>query len=208
MEQQVNLHQPILGARKNLFSARAIGVALAVLTLSLGSLAAFAGWRNARLEHSLTALEQQQQAELALSEHAGAAIRPGRTLQELDADARTLTADIASRERALDVIRQGDAAQARGFAARLVALAHARMDGLWLRRIVLAEGAGQLALQGAAVDPHLVPEYLAALAREPALAGVDLDRLTLRRAAQEDAPAASTFEVSAPGLEFAAKDAP
>lgn len=208
MEQQVNLHQPILGARKHLFSARAIGIALAALAVNLGILAAFANWRSLRLEHSLSALEQQQRAGLALSENASVAIRPGRSLAELESDARALAGDIASRERALDVIRQGGASKEHGFAARLEALAHAQVDGLWLRRIVLAAGSGQLAFQGAAVDPHRVPEYLAALSREPAFAGVGLDRLSLSRAAPEDAPAVSMFQVAAPGLEIPAKEEP
>ena len=208
MEQQVNLYQPILGAQKHLFSARAIGIALAALIVSLGSLTAYASWRSARLERSVSLLEQQQSAELAMSEHAGAAIRPGKSLPELDADAKVLSAGIASREHTLDVIRQSASSKGTGFAARMESLAHAQLDGLWLRRIVLASGDGQLAIQGATVDPHLVPAYLAALSHEPALAGVGLDRLNLRRASPEDAPAASVFEVAAPGLEFSKKDEP
>lgn len=208
MEQQVNLYQPILGAEKHLFSARAIGIALAALAISLGSLAAYAGWRSARLEHALNALEQQQSAELAMSEHANAAIKPGKSLPELEAEAKTLAADIASRERALDVIRQDGAARRDGFAARLESLAHAQLEGLWLRRIVLAAGDGQLAFQGATVDPHLVPAYLAALSREPSFAGVNLDRLSVQRAEPQDAPAASLFEVAAPGLDFPKQERP
>ncbi len=203
MEQQINLYQPILGAEKHLFSARAIGIALAALAVSLGSLAAYAGWHNARLEKTLTSLEQQQAAELAMSERANAALKPAKSVAELDADAKNLSADIASRERALDIVRRGAADPVAGFAARLEALARARSDGLWLRRIVVAAGDGQLAFQGATLDPHLVPAYLAALANERAFAGVNLDRISLQAAKREDAPAVSVFEVGAPGLVFA-----
>ena len=37
VEQQVNLYQPILGAEKRLFSARAIGLCLALLAVSLAA---------------------------------------------------------------------------------------------------------------------------------------------------------------------------
>ena len=207
MEQQVNLYQPILGAEKHLFSARAIGIALLLLAVSLGGLAGFAGWRNARLERTLTALEQQQNAELSMSERANASLKPTQSVADLDADAKRLSTDIASRERALDIVRGGTVKPASGFAARLEALARSQMEGLWLRKIVVAAGDGQLAFQGSTVDPHLVPAYLAALANEPALAGVDFDRLALHRATPEEAPAQSVFEIGAPGITFADQDA-
>ena len=207
MEQQVNLYQPILGAQKHLFSARAIGVSLLMLAICLGGLAGFAGWRNTRLERTLTTLERQQSAELAVSERASAALKPTQSVAELDADAKRLSLDIASRERALDIVRSGVANPTSGFAARLEALARSQMEGLWLQRIVVAVGDGQLAFRGSTTDPHLVPAYLAALAREPALAGVNFDRLALRRASREEAPAQSVFEVGAPGISFADKDA-
>lgn len=207
MEQQVNLYQPILGAQKHLFSARAIGISLLLLAVCLGGLAGFAGWRNARLERTLTSLEQQQGAELAMSERAAASLKPTQSLADLDVDAKRLSQDIASRERALDIVRSGAANPKSGFAARLEALARSQMEGLWLRRIVVAVGDGQLAFRGSTTDAHLVPAYLAALAHEPALAGVNFDRLALRRASPEEAPASSVFDVGAPGLSFAEKDA-
>ncbi len=206
MEQQVNLYQPILGAEKRLFSARAIGIALLLLAVCLGGLAGFAGWRNARLERTLTSLEHQQNAELAMSERTTASLKPTESLADLDADAKRLSADIATRERALNIVRHGVANPFAGFAARLEALARSQMEGLWLRRIVVAVGEGQLAFQGSTTDPHLVPAYLAALSNEPALSGVNFDRLALRRATPEEAPAQSVFEIGAPGISFPDKD--
>jgi len=73
MEQQVNLYQPILGAEKRLFSARAIGTGLGVLAACLALLAGYASWRAARVERAIAALEQQQAARLAFE---GAATDP------------------------------------------------------------------------------------------------------------------------------------
>jgi Tfp pilus assembly protein PilN len=207
MEQQVNLYQPILGAEKRLFSARAIGVGLSLLALCLCGLAAFGGWRTARVEHSVALLDAQQAAELARVERASTAMQPGRSLAELEKQAKSLSADIAARERALDLVRLGKASPATGFAARLEALARRQLDGLWLHSIVVGSGDGRLALAGNAVDPRLIPAYLAALAEEPALAGVRFDTLTIRRAKQQEAPAQLVFELGAPGLKFPAAEA-
>ncbi|HMK85529.1 MAG TPA: hypothetical protein VK437_06195 [Steroidobacteraceae bacterium] len=202
MEQQVNLYQPILGAEKHLFSARAIGIALALLALCLACVGGFGAWRTSRVERSIANLERRQSTDLAAVEQAGAALHPGKSLSELEAQAKELAADIAARERALDVVRLGAASPQTGFAARLEALARRQVDGLWLREIVVGSGEGRLAMQGDATDARLVPAYLAALAGEQALAGVRFDKLLLRRARAEEIPAQLVFELGAPGLTF------
>jgi hypothetical protein len=207
MEQQVNLYQPILGAEKHLFSARAIGISLAVLAVSLGAIDGFSVWRTARFEHALAEVEQQLSAQMAMNDRAGAAMRPTASLTELQAQAQRLTADIAARERALDLVRMGVASPTTGFAARLEALGRRQLDGVWLHSIVLGSGEGRLAMQGATVDPRLIPVYLAALAEEPALDGVRFDTLAIRRAKADEAPAQLQFEIGAPDLKFPAAEA-
>lgn len=207
MEQQVNLYQPILGAEKRLFSAYTIGIGLAVLVVCLIGLVGFGAWRTHRIEHSLAELERQEAATLAMAARASAAGRPAQSLTDLDAEARNLSAEIAARERALDIVHRGAGAPATGFAARLEALAHRQLDGVWLSSIVLGSGEGHLAMQGGTSDARLVPLYLAALAGERALAGVRFDRIALRRADAAEAPARMLFELDAPGLKFSAREA-
>jgi hypothetical protein len=200
MEQQVNLYQPILGAEKRLFSGQAIAIGLAVLALSLVGLAAFAALRTARVERSVALVEKEVAAQVALAEKSGAVLTPKESLAELEATARDLSAQIASRERALDVIKKGAAAPGTGFSARLEALARAQVDGLWLTTIVVSTGEGALALEGQTTDARLVPAYLAALGEEHAFERSRSDRLVIRRAKPEEAPASAIFELGAPGL--------
>jgi hypothetical protein len=207
MEQQVNLYQPILGAEKHLFSARAIAIGLATLLVSLGALAGYAAWRAARVERAIAALEQQQAAQLALAERAAAALRPQESVAELDAAARGLTAEIAARELALGLVRKGLATPGSGFAARLESLARRQLEGLWLRKIVIATGDSRLALEGASTDPRLLPAYLAALGEERALDGARFDHLAMRRATPAEAPAQTVFELGAPGLSLPTPEA-
>jgi Tfp pilus assembly protein PilN len=204
MGQQVNLYQPILGAEKRLFSARAIGAALTILIVCMGGLTAFGFWRTHRIERSVDQLERQEAANLALIERSSTALRPRLTLPQLDAEARSLSADIDARERALEIIRLGSVAPATGFAARLEALARGHLDGIWLSTIIVGSGEGRLAMRGATTDPDLLPAYLAALAQEPALDGVRFDKLAMRRADPGEAPAQMIFELDAPGLKLAA----
>jgi len=206
MEQQVNLYQPILGAEKHLFSARAIGISLVLLAVSLGAIDGFGVLRTARVEHALTVLEQQLSTQMAMNDQTGATMRPTASLAELETQAKRLSADIAARERALDLVRMGAASPTTGFAARLEALGRRQLDGVWLHSIVLGSGEGRLAMQGATVDPRLIPVYLAALAEEHALDGVRFDSLAIRRAKPDEAPAQLVFEIGAPDLKFPAAE--
>jgi hypothetical protein len=204
LEQQVNLYQPILGAARHVFSARAIGVGLAVIALALGAFAGFGAWRTARIERSVRLVEQQQAARLALLVHTGGELQANRSLEQLQAEAHNLSADIAARERALEVLRAGRVSPTTSFAARLESLARGGIEGLWLHDIAVGSGEGRLALRGATVDANLLPEYLAALAHQPAFAGVRFDTLSMRRATPEEAPAQLVFELGAPGLPLGA----
>lgn len=200
MEQQVNLYQPILGAERRLFSARTIGIALAVFAVSLVGLTAYGSRRIGRIEHDVHEIEQRQIANLAMAERVGQAVRPAESMAELEAAAKTLSADIDGRRRVLEIVRRDGDSTATGFAARLEALAQRQLDGVWLTAIVVGSGDGRLAMRGAASDPALVPAYLTGLAAEPALKGVRFDRLTIRHAAPEEAPAQVVFEADGPGL--------
>jgi Tfp pilus assembly protein PilN len=206
MEQQVNLYQPILGAEKRFFSALTIGIGLGVMVCCLMALVAFGAWRTHRIERSIAMLEKQEVAALALAARANAAMHPAQTPQQLEAAARDLSAEIAARERALDIVQRGAAAPASGFAARLEALARPQLDGVWLRSIVLGSGEGRLAMRGGTTDPRLVPVYMAALAQDPALTGVRYDKIAMRRAHPDEAPAQLVFELDAPGLKFTAHE--
>jgi hypothetical protein len=204
MEQQVNLFQPILGAEKRLFSARALGSCLAIMFVSLGGLSGFESWRTGRIERSVDQVEQREASNLELAGRASSALRPTTTIPQLDAEARRLSVDIASREQALEIVRRGGVSVSSGFAARLEALARQAIEGIWLGRILLGSGESRLAIQGGTTDRNLLPKYLTALAQERALDGVRFDTLSMRRALPAEAPAQIVFELGAPGLKLAA----
>jgi hypothetical protein len=204
MEQQVNLFQPILGAEKRLFSARAIGACLAIMFVWLGGLSGFESWRTGRIERSVNQVEERQASNLQLAARASAALRPATTIPQLDAEARKLSGDIASREQALDIVRGGSVSASGGFAARLEALSRQQIEGIWLGRIFLGSGESRLAIQGGTTDRNLLPRYLTALAEERALDGVSFNTLSMRRALPTEAPAQIVFELGAPGLKMAA----
>ena len=114
MEQQVNLYQPILRAEKRIFSARAIVGSLLTLIACLGGLHAFGAWRTGRIERSVAIIERQVASEASLRDGVGAGLRSGRSMVELQAQALELTAEIAARQRALDLVNRDTASPETG----------------------------------------------------------------------------------------------
>jgi hypothetical protein len=205
--QQVNLYQPLMGAEKRLFSARAIGVALTVLAVSLLGIAFYGSTRTRHIEASVREVEAQEVANVDLAGRASLAVRPTQSLAELDAEAKALTAAIDSRTRVLAIVQGNGADPATGFAARLEALARRHVDGVWLTAILLGMGDNRLAMRGGTTDSRLLPGYLAALGHDDALAGVRFEKLEIRRGLPAEAPAQVVFELDGPGLPMAARQA-
>ena len=192
MEQQVNLYQPILGAEKRLFSARAIGMG-SCFSRRASQSRRLRRLAYGRVERSIAAAREHSRRRSSPRSSGPARLcGPGKSLAELDTEAKELSADIAARERALDLVRLGAASPETGFAARLEALARRQPEGLWLHNVVMGSGEGRLALRGnAARSPQLVPAYLAPSPSEHASTGVRFDKLVMRRANPEEAPAAA-----------------
>ena len=75
-----------------------------------------------------------------------------------------------------------------GFSARLSGLARRRTDGVWLARIRLARGGGALTLNGHALVPGLVPDWLDTLRGEPAFAGAAFQTVRIDDTGKAEAP--------------------
>jgi len=201
MEQQVNLFQPILGAEKRLFSAGAIGIALALLALTLIGVAGFARWRTVHIERAVIEVTRQETTQQGLAAQVSATNEPRASLAELDALAKISAEEISAREYALGIVKRGSSDPASGFAARLAAIGRRHIEGVWLTALIIATGEGRLALRGATTDPRLLSPWLASLRNERALDGAFFDRLVIRQVA-DAAPAVAVFDIGAPGLEM------
>ena len=198
MEQQINLHQPVLGATRHLVSASAIAAATGIVVVALGAIAAFSAWRVRHADQTILAIEAMDAARVASGERALAALHTGNSVASMEATAKTLSTDIADLEQVLLAVRSGSAEAAHGFSTQLTTLGRKRTDGVWLTRIVLSTGERSLALVGAATDPRLVGRYLSALVAEPAFGGASFNHFALRQPRDNEPQVATMFEVGAP----------
>lgn len=176
--QQINLYQPVLGDTQQKLSATTFAAAVGVAVTILAGVTINAHLRLRHLETEVAGVRadvEQRQQELT-EDTAG-------TDRQNDPRVRAaqLAASLEQRKRALEMLRQGAAGQATGFAQRMEALARRHVDGLWIDRMMLSGVNGSMSLGGVALDPALVPTYLHTLAQEQVLNGTRFDEFIIER---------------------------
>jgi Tfp pilus assembly protein PilN len=208
MSQQINLYSPIFRKQQKVFSATTMlqGVALIVVVVAVF-------YYTVSLQSSLLEIRaadsgRQLQAELErLKAYGVRGDSPAERAKALAERKKALEASLATQTLALKAFESGALGRTEGYARLLRALARVSVDGVWLTRIQVAEGTGELSLTGRATRAELVPVYLERLRSDEALRGQTFSRLDLVRG---KAPAATGFVEFAllAGEEASAKEGP
>ena len=141
----------------------------------------------ALLERQLHTVRTQADLRQRLAAESQGLYASGRSAEDLRAHVEALALELVRRQQALRYLASGAAGVRGGFAARVEALAREQLDGLWLTGATFTAESGRFALAGSASSPKRVPEYLARLANEPALAGAKLESLEISRPKEENA---------------------
>lgn len=182
MQQQINLFQPVFRREAKVFLARTLAqiVALVLVLIVAGvamlelQLTRHAATRDL-LANQYRALDTQLQALEAQADSGELAALGART-EELE----NRLADGATE---LTEIQGLMLERSHGFASMLEALARYPVAGLWLTGLRLQ--GNELELQGLALDPELVPRYLALLAEDATLARWTLAMVQIERDTEE-----------------------
>lgn len=181
MRQQINLYQPIFSRERGQLSAVTLVSAIGAIVVTLLGLSFYANHRVGQLAQEVETMRgraaQQEQMVAKVGEMHAARGNPA----EIEARVKQLSASLAARKHALEVLQGGAAGQTIGFAARLEALARRHVEGLWIDRLVLSGTNGSMTLQGATLAVDTVPVYLQGLAHERALAGTRFDDFVIER---------------------------
>jgi hypothetical protein len=186
MHQQINLYQPIFREERKLFSLSTVVLALTVVSVALVSIWLYGLHNVNNLDRSVQQLKQQQAAQEKMAQAAGALFDAQGNPAQLQAVVQVLSAQLAERTRALELLRSGALGEPRGFAPRLQALARQHLEGVWLEELLLGGGPNGLVLRGRCVDPELLPKYLHLLTTEPELSGARFDEVIIDRFKEGD----------------------
>lgn len=199
MSQQINLFNPVFLRQKKVFTARAMGQALAVLVLGM-FLLSYAGQRQ------LVQLQQQADRQSAQLEErkqrlatATTQFAPRQKNPAVETQAAEAEAQLTALRGVEGVLQRGDFGSTQGYAAYFRAFAREDMAGLWLTGVSIAGAGTEIGLRGRALEPSLVPTYIGRLAKEDILRGRNFGSLQI---GQPDKNAAAASGPRVPYVEF------
>lgn len=186
MSQQINLYNPAFERKRDLLSLPGAASAWGLSALIVIIVVVAMSVRTGNLEHNLaqaTAERDSAQAELNRFSGQLASRKPS---IELAQQVAQLEAELASRNEVLSVLGAGVIGDTLGFSRHLSAFARQSFSGLWLTGLRVAAAGQDVVLEGRAVRPELVPNYLQRLNREDVMQGHAFAELEIRRPEESD----------------------
>jgi hypothetical protein len=207
MSQQINLYSPIFRKQQKVFSATTMLQGVLLIVVVVGVFYYTVSLQSSLLEIRAADSSRQLQGELERLKAYGVRESPADRAKALGDRKKALEAGLASQTLALKAFESGALGRTEGYAPLLRALARVSVEGVWLTRIQVADGSGELSLAGRAMRAELVPVYLERLRSEEALRAQTFSRLEVTRVAAPAAKAFVEFALFA-GDEAPAKETP
>lgn len=179
MSQQINLLNPALVKPKEYFTPNNLLLALGVLVLLILADYGYARKQLATLavQHSQAAAELkvvQEQFNQATLQHASHG-----TNKALEDQIAQLEQKAKAHEQVLQVIGQDSGGPGKAFSDLMRAFARQSMEGLWLAGFSIDNSADALTISGRALQPEMVPHYIARLGTEAAFKGKSFATLNM-----------------------------
>lgn len=185
MAQQINLCTPVLRTPRRAFSAVALLQALALLVLLGGALGGYLAWSLQQTSESLqrTLASNQQERDSLRAAIAAQGSRRGASPEALAQQLQSLRTRLQQREALLEELHRGRPLDGMGHAARLQLVAQTIPARVWVTQLVADERL--LEVQGYALEPSDLNDWIARLGQHPLLAGQRLSTVKVERAAAD-----------------------
>jgi hypothetical protein len=179
VSQQINLFNPVFLKKEKYLSALTIAISTGVVLLALISIGGFIGYQSVMLR-------EQASTTAALVKSAEAQVQKLATggKQEknpaIEAEIQRIEAELNSLRQVSDVLNRGEMGDTQGYAEYLRAFARQIISGVWLTGFTIQGAGNEIALEGRALRPNLVPAYIGRLRSEPVLQGKSFGGLEIR----------------------------
>ncbi|MBA5687534.1 MSHA biogenesis protein MshA [Rugamonas apoptosis] len=196
MSQQINLFNPIFLKQKKVFGAVPMLESLALILVGTVALTWYASYKVGQLERNAGAGKVALAGRETMLTKAVAQFAPRPKSPVIAADIAEAEARLASLHEVESVLRSGAVGDRTGYAEYFRAFARQNVSGLWLTGLTI-EGAGNgIGLQGKAMQPTLIPNYIARLTSEKVMHGRTFASLQIARPA--DVPVTGAGPQAAP----------
>lgn len=185
MSRQINLYNPELRSVREFFCGRTLIIgAVTVCVLSVVAYSFFSYQTTGRadqLRELDSRLDKLREESAALSSEVDRRQRSAGLEQQLQ-ELETLA---AAREQVAASLARDVGGPSGGFSEYMRAFARQTHSGVWLTGFSIAADGGEMTITGRALNPDLVPAYIAQLNREPLLQGRKFAQFAVRQPTDE-----------------------
>jgi hypothetical protein len=213
VSQQINLFNPIFLKQKKIFTALPMAEALGVIVAGALALTWVASERVTELQRGADAgknLLAEREQRLG---RANAQFAPRQKSAALEAEVAQAEAELKSLHDVESVLHGGVLGNTAGYAEYFRAFSRQNVGGLWLTGVRIVGAGNDIGVQGRALQPTLIPHYIARMTAERVMRGKTFASLDISRpdaqatvavpAAQGATPAAAApAAVPSPYVEF------
>ena len=171
MSQQINLYNPALLPKPDVFTGRTILVTLSSLTMALLAaygITAYLAARAVALEQLTSGRLAQLQLDITQLSQQVSGRKPS---AQLTAELADLDTSLSGRNEVMAVLNSGAPGDTRGVSEYFRAFARQSVEGLWLTGFTLAGAGNDISIEGRTLRADLVPIYIQRLSKEDALRG-------------------------------------
>jgi hypothetical protein len=99
----------------------------------------------------------------------------------LQDELKRFEAEAAAQKEILDTLKTGVIGNTEGYSEYMRAFARQTLSGLWLTGFAIDSDGSQMSLNGAALNPSLVPTYIQRLSKEKAMKGKTFSYLQMQQ---------------------------
>lgn len=180
MSQQINLLNPALLEQRNYFSLVAMLQGLGLIVAGSLLFYGYAVYQVGEMGKQSGETTKRYNAEQARLVRLLAEFSPQQASQALQDEVKRLEKRAADQAELIEIIKSGAVGNTTGYSEYMRAFARQVAQGLWLTGFKVTGDAAQISLDGAAVDPGMLPAYIQRLGKESIMRGKTFATLQIR----------------------------
>ncbi|GAB5605283.1 PilN domain-containing protein [Sideroxyarcus sp. TK5] len=181
MSQQINLFNPVFLKQRKHFSALTMLQALLLIVLGSMLFYGYAMYQVKLLAKQTAEMNVRYEAEQRRLVNYINEFSPERAQKQLNDELQMVEAQASQQETLLATLKSGAFGNTQGYSEYLRAFARQTVKGLWLTGFDINGDGAQMSLQGAVVNPRLLPEYIQRMNREPVMRGKSFAALQMKQ---------------------------
>lgn len=181
MSQQINLLNPAFVKQRKHFLLPAMLQNLGLIVVGALAFSGYAAYQVDRLEKQVKEDAGRYDAEQARLVRLAGEFSPQQATQALQQEVRQLEKRASDQAELIGMIKSGAIGNTAGYSVYMRAFARQVVQGLWLTAFRVTGDGTQIRLDGAVVDPGLLPEYIQRLNKESIMRGKAFAMLQMRQ---------------------------